>query len=168
MSKKTGTLIRNARTEAGLTQAQLARKVDGCSAADIGKAERGEKDLTQAQLRQIAKATGVTQSSLVESAKSSKSGKSSSAKSSSSKDFKLSSKEKDLIRKYRKAGSATQMIVGMILDKAADSASASSKDEGGILQTLIHAASGSSSGKSDDLLSNLLTIFGNQNRSDQN
>ena len=53
MSKKTGTLIKNARTKAGLTQAQLAKKVDGCTAADIGKAERGEKDLTQEQLKAI-------------------------------------------------------------------------------------------------------------------
>ena len=108
MSKKTGTLIKNARTEAGLTQAQLAKKVDGCTAADIGKAERGEKDLTQAQLRQIAKATGVTQASLINSTKSSKtasskpaSGKTSSAKTSSSESFKLSNKEKEMVKKYR-------------------------------------------------------------------
>ena len=65
MAKKVGELIKEARTAAKLTQAQLAEKVTGLAAADISKAERGEKELTQAQLRQIAKATGVTQASLL-------------------------------------------------------------------------------------------------------
>lgn len=162
MSKKTGTLIKNARTKAGLTQAQLAKKVDGCTAADIGKAERGEKDLTQAQLKQIAKATGVTQASLINSAKSASaaSGKTSSAKTSSTETFKLSNKEKDLIRKYRKCGVATQAIIGMILDKTADSSSSGKKDDDNILQTLLNAGSGGGSGKKDDLLGNLINILG--------
>lgn len=67
--KKVGTLIKEARTNAGMTQEQLARKVAGATAADIGKAERGEKALTQEQLKAIAKATGVTQKSLLDAAK---------------------------------------------------------------------------------------------------
>ena len=66
--KKLGDLIKEARTNAGLSQAALAEQVDGVSASDIGKAERGEKELTQAALKQIAKATGVTQKSLLEAA----------------------------------------------------------------------------------------------------
>ena len=69
MAKKVGTLIKEARTAAGLTQEQLARKVADCSASDISKAERGEKELTQTQLKAIAKATGVTQKSLLDAAK---------------------------------------------------------------------------------------------------
>ena len=46
-SKKLGTLIRQARTDAGLTQEQLAKKVKGVTASDISKAERGEKELSQ-------------------------------------------------------------------------------------------------------------------------
>ena len=65
-ARKVGDLIKEARLNAGLTQEQLAKKVDGVTAADISKAERGEKELTQAALRQIAKATGVTQKSLLE------------------------------------------------------------------------------------------------------
>ena len=42
MAKKVGELIKKARTDAGLTQEQLAKKVDGITAADISKAERGE------------------------------------------------------------------------------------------------------------------------------
>lgn len=69
MANKVGPLIKEARTGAGMTQEQLAKKVDGLTAADISKAERGEKELTQTQLRQIAKLTGVTQASLLNAAK---------------------------------------------------------------------------------------------------
>ncbi len=87
MAGKVGTLIKDARTRAGMTQEELARKIKGISADDISLAERGEKDLTQAVLKEIAKITGVTQKSLIEAAKGSsskKSGSSSSKKSSSS------------------------------------------------------------------------------------
>lgn len=50
-SKKLGNLIKEARTEAGLTQEQLARRIAGVSASDISQAERGLKDLTQEQLK---------------------------------------------------------------------------------------------------------------------
>lgn len=68
-AKKVGVLIKEARTAAGLSQESLARKIDGVSATDIGKVERGEKDLTQAQLKEIAKVLGVTQKSLIEAPK---------------------------------------------------------------------------------------------------
>ena len=69
MGKKVGKLIKAARTGADLTQEQLARKIKGLSANDVSRAERGEKDLTQTQLKAIAKATGVTQASLLNAAK---------------------------------------------------------------------------------------------------
>ncbi len=69
MAKKVGTLIKEARTDAGLSQEQLARKIKGLSAAELGKAESGETELTQAFLKEIAKATGVTQASLLNAAK---------------------------------------------------------------------------------------------------
>ena len=68
-SNKVGTLIKEARTNADLTQEQLARRIDGLSASDISLAERGQKELTQAQLKQIAKVTGVTQASLINAAR---------------------------------------------------------------------------------------------------
>ena len=67
-AKKVGTLIKEARTNADLTQEQLARKIAGLSAEDISLAERGKKNLTQDQLKQIAKITGVTQASLLNAA----------------------------------------------------------------------------------------------------
>ena len=66
--KKVGELIKEARTKAGLSQEKLASMIDGLSAGEVSKAERGEKDLTQAELKAIAKATGVTQKSLLEAA----------------------------------------------------------------------------------------------------
>ena len=68
--KKVGVLIREARTAAGLTQEKLAKTAgEGLSAADISKCERGETDLSTAQLKKIAIACGVTQTSLVNAPK---------------------------------------------------------------------------------------------------
>ena len=109
MGKKVGTLIKQARTDAGLTQEQLARKVKGVSASDISRAERGEKELTQEQLKLIAKATGVTQKSLLEAAKGSSSKKKTSSSSSASKtSMKVTATERKLVELYREADSATK------------------------------------------------------------
>ena len=96
--KKTGELIKEARTGAGMTQEQLAKKVKGLTAADISKAERNELQLTQAQLKEIAKATGVTQKSLLEAA-----GTTTGKTPSSSDAYKLTATEKKLIDLYRAA-----------------------------------------------------------------
>ena len=110
MAKKVGELIKKARTDAGLTQEQLAKKVDGVTASDISKAERGEKDLPQAALKQIAKATGVTQASLLDAAKSggktgSTAGKTTTASGTS---VKVTAAEKKLLELYRKADADTK------------------------------------------------------------
>ncbi len=83
-SKKVGTIIKEARTEAGLTQEQLARKVAGVTAAELGKVERGEADFTQTKLKAVAKALGITQATLLNAPKN-VSAKASSAKTSSAK-----------------------------------------------------------------------------------
>ena len=69
MANTVGPLIKEARSKAKLSQEALASQIDGLSASDLGKAERGEKELSQSVLRQIAKLTGVTQSSLINAAK---------------------------------------------------------------------------------------------------
>ena len=66
--KKVGELIKEARTKAGLSQEKLAAMIDGLSASEVSQAERGTKNLSQAELKAIAKATGVTQKSLLEAA----------------------------------------------------------------------------------------------------
>ena len=127
-AKKVGTLIKEARTQADLTQEQLARRISGLSASDISLAERGQKELTQAQLKQIAKITGVTQASLINAAKGSSSTKkttaakkttstkkttsSSSAKTSS---MKVTAAEKKLVELYREADSETRKNVVKLL-----------------------------------------------------
>lgn len=105
-AKKVGTLIKEARTNAGLTQEQLARRISGLSASDISMAERGKKELTQAQLKQIAKVTGVTQASLLNAAKGSTTAKKTS--SAGSKTMKVTATEKKLVELYRKADSDTK------------------------------------------------------------
>ena len=98
-SKKVGTLIKEARTEAGLTQEQLARRIAGLSASDISQAERHQKNLTQDQLKQIAKITGVTQASLLNAAKGTTAKKPAGAKSS----MQVTATERRLVELYRKA-----------------------------------------------------------------
>ena len=103
-SKKVGTLIKEARTEAGLTQEQLARRISGLSAGDISLAERHQKNLTQDQLKQIAKITGVTQTSLLEAARGSTAKKPAGAKSS----MQVTATERRLVELYRAADTETR------------------------------------------------------------
>ena len=151
MAKKVGELIKEARTAAKLTQAQLAEQVTGVTAADIGKAERGEKELTQAALKQIAKATGVTQASLLNAAagkaaasagKTASTGKTASAGKTAAKktaagktastakktgaaksSMKLTAAEKKLVELYRKADADTKKEVMKLLKGTGDDAS---------------------------------------------
>lgn len=118
MGKKVGKLIKSARTGADMTQEQLARRISGLSANDISLAERGEKDLTQAQLKKIATITGVTQASLINAAKeengtSTKSTSKSTAKktttaktpANANSTMKVTSTERKLVEAYRLADS---------------------------------------------------------------
>ena len=119
MADKLGTLIKEARTGAKLTQEQLASRLDGISAADISKAERGEKALSQATLKQIAKITGVTQASLLNAAKASGSAstkKPASTKKTADKDsMNLTAAEKKLVELYRAADSDTKKAAVKLL-----------------------------------------------------
>ena len=103
-SKKVGTLIKEARTEAGLTQEQLARRISGLSANDISLAERHQKNLTQDQLKQIAKITGVTQASLLNAAKGTSAKKTTGSKSS----MQVTAAERRLVELYREADTETR------------------------------------------------------------
>ena len=109
----------------------MAKKIDGVSASDIGKAERGEKELTQAVLKQIAKITGVTQTSLLEAAKASTSTakKTTAAKSADT----LTAAEKKLVELYRAADADTKKKAVSVLKGEA-------VDTGDILTSLIGSA----------------------------
>lgn len=149
-SKKVGTLIKEARTGADLTQEQLARKIKGLSAADISLAERGQKELTQAQLKEIAKATGVTQASLLNAAKGTttksttakttkksttekKSSSSSAAKSS----IKVTAAEKKILELYRAADSETKKDVLKLLKGEQESADSVLESLLGVVQGML-------------------------------
>ena len=149
-TKKVGAYIKEARTAAKLTQEKLGQAA-GVSAADIGKCERGEIDLTNAQLKKIAVACGVTQSSLLNAAKEStytsaaKPAAASTAKktaaASSSKKTAASSKagteltaaEKKLVELYRAADSETKKKAVAVLKGEA-------VDNGDLFSTLLGMA----------------------------
>ena len=143
MAKKVGTLIKEARTAAGFTQEQLAKKVKGLTAGDLSKAERGEKDLTQEQLKLIAKATGVTQKSLLDAAKGTSSKKTSSSSGTS---VTLTATEKKLVELYRSADSDTKKSVMSLLKGEEQSTS---------LESLLGGK------KADDIIGGLIgSMFG--------
>lgn len=134
MASKVGKLIKEARQAADLTQEKLARKVGGgLTASDISKAERGDLELPLATLRKIAKATGVTQASLVNAAQGKTTTKKTATKSttkkttttkkatekketekkaktpsSANKTMKVTTTEQKLINAYRLADSSTK------------------------------------------------------------
>ena len=107
-SKKLGNLIKEARTDAGFTQEELARKIPGVSASDISQAERGLADLTQEQLKKIAKVTGVTQASLLNAAKGSTKKTTSGSSTANKTSMKVTATEKRLVELYRQADSDTK------------------------------------------------------------
>lgn len=116
MSAKVGKLIKEARTNADLTQAKLAKKVGGgLTASDISKAEHGELDLSQALLKKIAVATGITQSSLINAAKGTSKSTSKTSTSSSKTSLRLSATEKKLVEYYRAANSDTKRAAIKVL-----------------------------------------------------
>ena len=105
MGSKTGDSIRAARTGAKMTQAALAQET-GLSPGDISKAERGELELPQKALRAIAKATGVTQASLVNGTVAPKAPGA----------LKLTAAETKLIQLYRKATPEQKSDIQRILN----------------------------------------------------
>lgn len=167
-TKSVGELIKEARTGAKLSQSALA-ELAGVSAADIGKAERGEKELSQTALKAIAKATGVTQKSLLDAPKGTAKKTTTAAKktgttakkpatsakkpAASSSAEELTAAEKTLLNAYRKADAQTR--------KAALKLLKGEKDED-ILTTLLQSFTGGGSGSSagGDLGGTLMNLLG--------
>lgn len=153
-TKKVGELIKEARTGAKLSQEALARQIEGLSASDVGKAERGEKELTQAQLKAIAKATGVTQKSLLDAAKGTTAAKtttatakktssttakktsSTAAKKTEEAGEKLTAAEKKLLELYRAADAETKKAAVALLK-------GEQPEDSGVLGNLLNMLGGS-------------------------
>ncbi len=124
------TRLKEARAAASLTQEQLAKAAkNGLTANDISKAERALYVPTDAQLKAIAKATGVTQKSLLE-AKNGKTASSSAKKPASSSaakkpasssakttgtSMKVTATEKKLVEAYRKASAENRKLAMNLL-----------------------------------------------------
>ena len=125
MADTVGKLIKEARTKAGLTQEQLAKKMGGgMTAAQISHAERGEEALTQEQLKKVAKITGVTQVSLLSAARESRPAKKQTARSTAkttaksaaaTASMKVTAAEKKLVEAYRKADGDTRKAAMRVL-----------------------------------------------------
>ena len=125
MADTVGKLIKEARTKEGLTQEQLAKKMGGgMTAAQISRAERGEETLTQAQLKTVAKITGITQASLLSAARESKPAKKQTVKSTAkttakstaaTSSMKVTAAEKKLVEAYRKADGDTRKAALRVL-----------------------------------------------------
>ena len=151
MAKKVGTLIKEARTAAGFTQEELARKLAGVSASDISKAERGQLELSQANLKKIAKACGVTQASLINAAKGTSTKKTTTAKKTTEKktaakkttektstakktSMQVTATERKLVEAYREATSDNKKRAMKVLKDQDDSLAGSLGDVlGGLL-----------------------------------
>ena len=118
------TRLKEARAAASLTQEQLAKAAkNGLTANDISKAERALYVPTDAQLKAIAKATGVTQKSLLDAKNGKKASTSSAAKkpassaakkpaasSSAGTSMKVTATEKKLVEAYRKASAENRKL----------------------------------------------------------
>lgn len=165
MGKKVGRLIKAARTGADMTQEQLARRISGLSASDISLVERGEKELTQAQLKKIATLTGVTQASLINAAKeeNGSSKKTTTAKKTTTKTtttktpananstMKVTSTERKLVEAYRLADSDAKKRAMNILKGQED----------GVLESIL--GSGDIADTVEDVLGNVLGgLLGNK------
>ena len=112
MGIKTGAAIRAARTGAKLTQTALAKAV-GLTPGEIGKAERGELELSKEALKAVAKAAGVTQTSLLNAEQAPKAEK---APKKESGPLKLTAAETKLIKLYRKATPEQKSDINRILN----------------------------------------------------
>ena len=108
------TRLKEARTAASMTQEQLAKAAkNGLTANDISKAERDLYVPTDAQLKAIAKATGVTQKSLLDAkpAKTAQKTASSAKKTSSTAAKKTTSAKKTSTTAKKTTASGTSMKV---------------------------------------------------------
>lgn len=173
MAKKTGTLIKEARTGKGMTQAELAKKVKSLTASDISKIERGEKEPDKETLKELAKALGVTQTSLTGTASGKKTEKKTSGAAKTSKtaksgkisgttggEMKLTAAEKKLVQLYRKADADTKKTAVSVLE-----GTASILD---LLGSFAHAKTGNASKTSSGLQDLLGSLLGGDSAQDTN
>ena len=191
MSKKLGDLIKEARAAKGLTQAAVAEQVDGITASDVGKIERGEKEPTQAVLKKMAKVLGVTQKSLLDAvtgtgkttAKKTTAAKKTAAKAVNA--LTLTATEKKLVQLYRNADTKTKKaainllegdsnaieLIGALLSANAKGSGSSGSSSGAsgssdLISALLSGKTGGSSGGAagKDTMNALMDLLGKINK----
>ena len=191
MSKKLGDLIKEARAAKGLTQAAVAEQVDGITASDVGKIERGEKEPTQAVLKKMAKVLGVTQKSLLDAvtgtgkttAKKTTAAKKTAAKAVNA--LTLTATEKKLVQLYRNADTKTKKaainllegdsnaieLIGALLSANAKGTGSSGSSSGSsgtseLISALLSGKTGGSSGGAagKDTMNALMDLLGKINK----
>lgn len=182
MSKKLGDLIKEARAAKGLTQAAVAEQVDGITATDVGKIERGEKEPTQAVLKKMAKVLGVTQKSLLDAVtgtgkttaagktstagKTSSTGKTTAKKTTAAKKtaakavnaLTLTATEKKLVQLYRDADTKTKKAAINLLEGDSNAIELI----GALLSGKTGGSSGGAAGK--DTMNALMDLLGKINK----
>ena len=161
MSSRLCTLLREARTNAQLTQEQLAKKAKSqLTANDISRAERGLDVPSDTQLKAIAKVCGVTQKSLLDAAKAARGGtaKTASGKTASSArkttaaakkpaaksaEYTLTATEKKLIDAYRGASAENRKLaLSLLQGKAIEDTEQEGFSVGSILQNSLSSGLG--------------------------
>ena len=150
-AKNVGTLIREARTAKKISQEQLASEINGLSGNDIGKAERGEKELTQTQLKSIAKVLGITQKSLLEAPK----GGSAATKTSSAKTASTAKKTATKAKSATTAKTTTAKKTTSAKTSATDKAGTAAKKNTGTSKTTSSSAKKTGTSSSAVTASNL-------------
>lgn len=133
--KSVGELIKKARTDAGMTQAELARQVGGLTAGDISKTERGQKDLSSALIQAIAGATG---SSLLDAAIGALTGGlTTAAEEKKTVSIKVTESEKELLQLYRDADKDTKKkVVKLLKNDGNDNSDLITNILGGLISNL--------------------------------
>ena len=133
--KSIGELIKKARTDAGMTQAELARQVGGLTASDISKAERGQKDLSSALIQAIAGATGT---SLLHTAIGALTGGlTTTAEEKKTVSIKVTESEKELLQLYRDADKDTKKkVVKLLKNDGNDNSDLITNILGGLISNL--------------------------------
>lgn len=99
---KVGERIRQRRVELGLSQQELAERMDLKSKTSVSRVENGIEDVTVTRIMEYARALGVLPEYLVR-------------ENEKPKDFGLTDEEKDMISKFRKIdGISRKNVMGLI------------------------------------------------------
>ena len=169
MSKEVGARIREARRNAGLSQAALAAKTEGISPSVLGKAERGEKELSPEKLQALADALEVSLETLTgeaaadapeaaeatEAAEAPEAEEAPEAAEAAEEPVEMTEDEKEVVELFKSADTDTQNAAISTLKEGKISGS-------GLMLTLSGLLGGQGGDGSKKLMSAVLKLVGSQ------